>query len=535
MPQPQLQNTQRSPVLLSSYGVLAACAFVFPAAYLVYRGVTEDASPLNLLLTRKTLQPLWGSLRLAVSVSVSAMALGTALAWLTARCDLPAARLWRVLLPLPLVFPSFLSAAAFIYALNPGGLINDLLATVGIDQTLEMRGFFGAWVVLTLITYPYVYLPVVARIRQLSGTLEESARLLGDTAFMVFCRICLPQMASAMAAGTLLVFLYTVSDFGAVQLMRYDTLTRVIYSNRLINQPVALSLSLILMAAAVVVVLTERMISRRLPEGTPTRVSPPIIYSLGSWRTPALGFVGSSLVASMGVPMLSLLYWAYRGILLSLRNERVVAIGLSQVVEATVNTIGVGLVTAVVAVTTVLPLAMLLGRFRSRVGSVAHTVVITMFALPAILVALSVRWALHLDVFSSLAAFGMVFLIFAYVVRFGSLAMGVSLLAVRNVPAQLHEAAQVLGASAFRRFLKVDSPMLAPALFAGAGLVLISVMKELPISLLVSPLGFRTLAMHIFHSAEEGFIAEMGMMAIVLVVALFILIWLLRVFYEDVY
>ncbi|GIS34508.1 MAG: hypothetical protein Ct9H90mP5_09570 [Acidimicrobiaceae bacterium] len=63
--------------------------------------------------------------------------------------------------------------------MNPGGLLNRFFSTVGGDQTIEMRGFFGAWLVLTLFCYPYVYLPVAARFRQLPRSLEESSRVLG--------------------------------------------------------------------------------------------------------------------------------------------------------------------------------------------------------------------------------------------------------------------------------------------------------------------------------------------------------------------
>ena len=146
--------------------------------------------------------------------------------------------------------------------MNPGGLLNRFFSTVGVDQTIEMRGFFGAWLVLTLFCYPYVYLPVAARFRQLPRSLEESSRVLGQTPIRTFRKIILPQAGPVIAAGTLIVFLYTISDFGAVQLMRYDTLPRSIFTAQLANQSVALALSLILLLLAGVIVLSERIFSR---------------------------------------------------------------------------------------------------------------------------------------------------------------------------------------------------------------------------------------------------------------------------------
>ncbi|MED5362082.1 MAG: iron ABC transporter permease, partial [Actinomycetota bacterium] len=106
---------------LRVFGLVTAIAFAFPGVYLVWRNFTSGADPLGLLFSNQTLQPLWRTIYLAGLVSVSAACLGTALAWLTARTDLPFRKLWRALLPVPLVFPTFIGAAAFIRALSPGG------------------------------------------------------------------------------------------------------------------------------------------------------------------------------------------------------------------------------------------------------------------------------------------------------------------------------------------------------------------------------------------------------------------------------
>ncbi len=517
-----------APPLLRVAGLALALAFAFPGVYLVYRNFAEGADPAGLLISDRTLGPLWRSVRLAVSVSGAALVLGTALAWLTTRTDLAWRRLWRVLLPLPLVFPTFVGAAAFIHTLNPGGLANDLLAGIGLDRTPELRGFYGAWLVLTLMTYPYVYLPVAARLRQLPGSLEESARVLGETALKVFGRICLPQIATAMGAGTLLVFLYTLSDFGAVQLMRYDTLTRAIATNQLANPPVALALSLLLLVLAALVVLAERRFSRSLPDAATVQSSRPMVYDLGRWRIPALGFVALSAGAGVGAPLVALVDWAARGLVRSATGGRSLTIDGAKVLEATTNTLGASLVAAVLSTAAVLPIALLVGRYRSRLGSFAHAVVVSTFALPGILIALSMRfWTLRSDLAFELLNDTMALLIFAYMVRFGSLAMGVTLVAVRSVPERLHDSARILGAGRLRRFFSVDLPMMGPGLLAGTGLVLLSVMKELPISLFVSPLGFFTLTTQIFGSFEEAFIAEAGIMAVVLVGLSFVLTWFL--------
>lgn len=510
-----------APRALRVSGALLAVAFTFPAAYLIWRNITNDADPLGLLFESTVLGPLWRTIQLAVTVSIAAAVLGTSLAWLTVRTNMPGARVLRAVLPIPLVFPTFIGAAAFIRTLNPGGLMNRALETVGIDASFNLRGFFGAWLVLVLFTYPYVYLPVAARLRRLSASLEESARLLGDSAGQAFRRIVIPQIATSVLAGTLLVFLYAVSDFGAVQLMRYDTLTRAIETRYLAQPGVAFALSLMLLILAGVVVLSEQRTTRRMEIDPSARVSRVVTYSLGRWRFAALGFVTLVIVLGVLAPVAALLDWASG-------NGRPLTIDSGDVVAASLNTVWVSVVTAVVGVAAVVPIAVLVGRHRDRVGRYAHAAVIATFAVPGILIALALRfWTLRAGAVINALADTHALLIFAYVVRFASLAMGIVLVAVRSVPDRLHDAAATLGAERWRRLRTVDLPLMAPGLAAAAGLVLLSTMKELPISLLISPIGFRTLATRIFGSFNEAFVAEAGVMALVLVAMSSVLTWFL--------
>lgn len=295
--------TRESPLPLRLLTLVASVVLAGPAIYLVIRNFTAGSDPANLLFSERTLAPLWRTIVLATLVSVSTATLGTALAWITTRTDLPGRRIWRVLLVLPLVYPTFLGAAALVRTLNPGGLVNDALENLGVERTPTLQGLWGAWLVLTLLTYPYVFLPVSARLSQLSGSLEHSARLLGDSPRRVFQRIVLPQIAGSVAAGTLLVFLYTISDFGAVAILRYDTLTRSIETNAL-NRPVALALSLILLLLAGAVVLAERFAQRRRQSTTiSVRADNVVAIPLGRARPLALLVVGLATTLGLLAPL----------------------------------------------------------------------------------------------------------------------------------------------------------------------------------------------------------------------------------------
>jgi len=518
---------KQAPWALRVPGFAVAIAFAFPGLYVVWRNITNDSDPVGLLGSSDTLDPLGRSLQLGVLVSAAAALIGTTLAWLTTRTDLPLNRVWRVVLPLPLVFPTFIGAAAFIRTLNPGGLANDILDNFGIESTFQLRGLFGAWLVLTLFTYPYVYLPVAARLQRLPGSLEESARVLGDSAGQAFRRIVLPQIAGAVSAGTLLVFLYTISDFGAVQLMSYDTLTRAIFTNQLIRPDVAFALSLVLLILAIVVVAGERRATRSRAGGQTARSTRLVRYELGRWRRPAMGFVCFVALLAVGAPLLAIGDWAIDGLLRATRNGRPLAIRREQVVEAARHTLETSVLASIAAVAAVLPIALLVGRYRSRVGSASHAVVIGSFALPGILIALALVWVGRTGIVGDWFSGSKFALIFAYVVRFGSLAMGITVVAVHAVPDRFHDVGATLGADRVRRFFTIDLPLMMPGLLAATGLVLLSTMKELPISKLVAPDGYLTLATRMFNAFEESFVAEAGILAVVLVLMSGVLSWFL--------
>jgi iron(III) transport system permease protein len=505
--------------------------FAAPLLYLVRYTVTGDndlAWLWDVYSSERTLTPLWQTLRLAAFTAVSAAAVGTALAWLTTRTDLPLRRLWAALAPLPLVFPSFVGALALMAAIGPGGLLASPLGEIGIEA-VRPEGFWGAWAVLTLFTTPYVYLPAAARMVALPPSLEESGRLLGKRPLTVFRTVVVPQVSGAVQAGALLVFLYSVSDFGVVVMLRYETLTRSIYSNRLLAQDRSVALALLLGLLALTVVVLERMVARRQPgtlEGV--RTGRPLQYSLGRWRWPAFGAVVAWLTLSLGLPLAALAMWARRGLTgdgsaLADQGDR----GLGDLVEPAANTVGISLVTAVVAVAVVLPIAYLSARHRGRVSDWAHGLVSSGFALPGLVVGLAViTWALELP--RSVGFYQTLpLLVFAYVLHQGALSLRPAQVAVSAVPQRLDEAARMLGAGRLRRFLTLDLPLMLPGLAAAGGLVLLTTMKELPITLLVQPTGFDTLATHIWHDAESAFLAEAGLTSLVLVALSGVLTWLL--------
>jgi iron(III) transport system permease protein len=321
------------------------------------------------------------------------------------------------------------------------------------------------------------------------------------------------------------VFLYVVSDFGAVSLVRYDTLTTRIESSK--TTDTALVLGLVLALVALLVVVGERVIGRRrLHTEAVGAGRRPFQAHLGAWKAPAVAFAGLVVTLALVAPLAVLSQWAWRG----LRAESGIGtVEPADLFEPALNTAGVAIVAALVAVLAVLPIAYLTTRHGGRPAGVTNALVVSGFALPGLVIALSVTyWLLRAPLGANLyQTFPP--LIFAYVVHFGAQALRSSQVAVSGVPRRVDDAARSLGASRWRRLRTVDVPLMLPGLAAAAGLVLLSTMKELPATLLLAPTGFDTLATRIWSATESGSFGRAGMASLILVAISGVLTWLLTI------
>lgn len=511
-PPAEHHSLTRAGLGLRLLAVVTTVAFAVPFLHLL----TKAGDAPEVLGADGAWAPLWRTLQLAVAVTLACALIGTAMAWVTMRSDIPGRRVLRVLAALPLVIPSFAGAAALVAAFARGGLLDELLSPLGVGSLPEVRGFAGAFVVLCALSYPYVYLPVAARLGGLPPSLEESAAMMGLTRWATFRRIVLPQITSSMTAGSMLVFLYVASDFGAVQIARYDTLTRQIYASRLLHPEASATFGLLLALVALAVTVAERAVARRQGTSAPWTGRPASVLRLRRWRPVVTVFAWGVVVFTLVAPVVVLGWWAVRGAapgaLRSQAGSLWVPLG---------NSAWVSIVAAVVTIVVVFPLAWLSGRERSRLAGWLGSVVTAGFALPGLVIALSLvtvflRTPLYLTY---------VPLIVAYAAHFGGQALRTMTVTVGSLPARVSDAARLLGAPRLRRWWAVELPLLAPGFAAAAGLVLLATLKELPATLLLAPIGFETLATRIWSSTEDVFLAEAGEAAVVLIALSGLLTW----------
>ncbi|MDQ3249993.1 MAG: iron ABC transporter permease [Chloroflexota bacterium] len=497
--------------LLWGVGALVAAALLLPAGYLLMRAIGAGEAAWQGLLRVRTLETLLRTLWLAVTVTAAAAAIAVPLAWITVRTDVPLRRLWATLAPLPLVMPSYVGAYLMVSALGPRGVLQQVLeAPFGIERLPALYGFPGALITLTLLSYPYLLLSLRAALLRVDPALEESARSLGDGAWRTFWRVTFPLLRPALGAGGLLVALYTLRDFGAVAIMRYDTFTRVIYAQyQSFDRSQAALLALIVVAVTVLFLLLEAQTQRRARnvQGSLNSARLPTLIRLGRWRWPALLFCATIVFFSLVLPALILVYWLGRGLL---AGELITGLG-----GATWNSLlasgGAALVTTLAA----LPVAVLVVRQPGLLSRLLERLTYAAFALPGIVIALALVFfgANHAPwIYQTLPL-----LMLSYGILFVPQAVGSLRAALMQIHPSLEEAARSLGRSPARVFATITLPLLRPGLSAGASLVFLTTIKELPATLLLAPIGFKTLATAVWSAVAEAFFAAAAAPALLIV------------------
>ena len=483
-------------------GVIAAL-MLLPTAYLILRAFGVGIGhAVEMLAQPRTLQVIANSAVLALLVTGLSLLLALPLAWLTVRTDLPGRRAWSILSVLPLVYPSYVGGYAFVATMGPRGIVQDFLEPLGIERLPSVYGLPGATWVLTIFTYPYLLLAVRAGLRNMDPALEEAARNLGYGAWQTFRHVTLPALRPSIAAGSLLVALYVLSDFGAVSILRFNSFTRAIYVQYVssFDRSLAAVLSLVLVVMTILLLFAAQRFQGqqrlyRAGVGTARTLHP---VPLGRWRMPALLFCTGVVTASLILPTAVVTYWLMRGVQ---AGE-----SLLPVWAAAGNSVKAAVLAGAVAVVLALPVAYLAVRFPSRYSLLVSQAVYLGYGLPGIVIALSlVFFGAN---YAPMVYQTLVMLIFGYTVRFLPQAMGNVRTGLMQISPRLEEAGRSLGVGRRVMLRRITLPLLRPSIWTGAALVFMSTLKELPITLLLGPTGFTTLATQIWAAADEAFFAR---------------------------
>lgn len=506
------KGSYNPPLSLVLAALVVALAMMLPIGYLTLRTVNVGEEVWSLLFQTSTIQVLINSVLLALVVTILSTFIAVPLAFITIRTNLPGRRFWSIATLLPLVIPTYVGSFVIIAALGPrGSILQNWLASFGIERIPSIYGWSGTVLVLTLFTYPYILLTVRASLHNLDPALEEASQSLGYNHLKSFFKVTLPHLYPSIAAGGLLVALYTLSDFGTPSLMRFNSFTRIIYVQyqSTFDRSMAAVLALLLVLVAVIILFLEYRVRGKIRYYSTSVGSKrhARIIELGRWRWVAFFFcfivVGIALIMPLGV----IIYWLVRGFS---AGESFMPVG-----QLVLNSVYVSGLAAFMVIPAAFPVALLAVRFSSFFSNLIERSTYIGFAMPGIVVALALVFfgANYATIFYQ----SVVMLIFAYVVLFLPQAVGTMRSSLLQLNPRIEEAARSLGQSPFQTMRLVTVPMMRSGLLTGIALVFLTTMKELPATLLLAPTGFSTLATRIWSTTNDAFFSQAAALALVLI------------------
>jgi iron(III) transport system permease protein len=505
----------RPPLFITLAAGVVSIAIALPLVYLVIRTIGIGGEELWELISRpRNISVFWDSALMAATVTLFSALIAVPLAFLTVRTDLPGRRFWLIATTLPLAVPSYVGSFALIATLAPrGSFLQLLLEPLGIEELPSIYGFPGTVLAITLFTYPYLLLSVRSGLQGIDPSLEEAAQSLGYSRKKTFFKVVLPQLKPSIIAGSLLVALYALSDFGTPSLMRFDAFTRVIFTQykASFNRNSAAALSLMLVILVLLILWLEYRVRSRAAYYSRGSASlrPPKITKLGIWKWPAFTFC--LIVTSLGVvlPVGITSFWLIRGF-----NS---GYSFPNLLPAALNSIYASGLAALAAIIFALPVAILSVRFPSKITAIIERCTYIGFGLPGIVVALALVFfgANYLPfLYQTLPM-----LVFAYLVLFLPQTVGTVRSSLLQVNPQLEESARSLGRTAWQSLRDITLPLVQPGILSGAVLVFLTAIKELPATMLLAPIGFNTLAVQIWQATEDVDFADAasGSLAMLLV------------------
>ncbi|PRO67013.1 ABC transporter permease [Alkalicoccus urumqiensis] len=485
------------------------------------------------------------TLTLAFFTGVFSIAVGTTLAWLVSAYEFPFRNTLKWALLMPLAIPPYIGAYAYHGMLNYTGIVQRTFRnTFDVDvnqQYFDIMNMPGAVFIFTIFLYPYVYAITRAFFARQATTLIENARVLGSGPVRTFFRIVLPVSRAAIVGGVTLVMLEVLNDYGVVSYFGIQTFSTAIFQTWYAFDDLdsAIRLAGILMGLVLTFLLLEKVLrGRRQYSYSTAKVSPLTPQVLKGWKKwTALGFTGTVFLLGFILPILQLLYWGvltYEAIFsaqfLALIRNSTLAAGISAtlvvifaVIIANFTRVSPGWFSTITARFTVLGY--------SIPGAVIAVGVISLFIftdeqLQPVYEASGASTALVLST-------SLIMLVFAYVIRFMAVGYNSIESGFEKIGRRYSEASRTLGMSWTQTFLKVDLPMMRAAIFSGFILVFVDILKELPLTLILRPFNFETLASTAYRYASDERIQETAVPSLFIILVSGIAMYVFHILIEK--
>ena len=544
----RLDGIDRSLPVWAAAALALVLLMALPLGWLAYMSVSGESGPTFAHYRRALGDPaigkaLWNTVVLAFWVGIVSVAVGAPLAWLTARTDVPGKRLIRSLVLASFVTPPFLGAFAWVMLAGPNaGLLNKLWRglTGADDALLNIFSMPGLVFVVTIYTFPYVYIMIANTLALIASDLEEAAAILGAGRLMVALTVTLPMVAPAVVSGFILSVLQALALFGSPAILAlpagFHTITTQVWSLFQFPPKVELAAAVsipLLLATALLLFVQKRLLGRRGYAAVGGKGAERRIIPLGIWRYPALlaclAVMACAIFLPYGVLAKAAFSRAWAQPLtrnnLTLANFSFTFFEYSATQAAILNTLELGVMTACVGA----GLVALLSYITSRKLVVGHQVVAFLALAPVVIPGVVLAVALFIAYTRPpLLLYGTLWILFvAYLTKEMPVGYAQSDATFRSIPSELEDAGRILGAGRLRVLADITAPLARSGIIAAWCFIFIGVIRELSASIILFTPSTKVMSVVIFDLKEEGqfgAIAVLGLFMLAMTFATVVLV-----------
>ena len=484
---------------------------ILPLLYLLFKITFEFNLFFDFIFNTTILKLSLNTVSLIILVVIFSILISLPLAFLNVRTNLPFAKYLTSISVLPIALPSYVMATTQIEIWSKNGWVHNFFKMFfDMNSFPSFYGLPGSVFVLSLITYPYVYIGLSAMFRRFDYQMIDASRTLGDSPFATARKVVFPLVKPTVIAGSLLVSLYVLSDFGAVSLLRYNTFTIAIFNrmyNSISNYGV-LEISLLAVLFCFIILTIETKTKNEARHFSNSNLSDLKKIDLGAWKWVIFPISLIPLIFGFILPVSVLIYWLIIGF-----GENM---GFIDVIQPTLNTLFISSVSAVFITIVCIPLLITIRKNIKIFSFLIDKVSYIGLSLPGVIVSMSL-------VFFCINYFDYIYqtfivLVLGYFISFLPAALGPIKSSMTQIDPKLEDASFTLGASKIKTYYNVIVRLSSPGFIYGGVLVFILCLKELPVTLILSPIGFQTLATEIWSSASEAFFVKTALASIILVV-----------------
>lgn len=474
-------------------------------------------------MTSRVGQSVAGSLLLALTTAVGGAVIGVPAAYFLARYKIPFSKVWVILFTLPLVIPSYISAYSYLAAFGKYGFYEEMFGHAFIFQVKE--SLFGAWISMVMVNFPFVFLLTYSSLLNLPASIEESASTLGLSRRQILFRIILPNIKIPIISGMLLIALYSLSDFGTPALMNYRTLTFELYrfwdTGRL-NQSSIFSLLLILIAF--IILISEALLNRNSHYSLKNKSCRPAaksnLSSVG--KTGVLAFFSLVVFTAIILPFATIIYWALQG-----KQKFRLPENLGDIAS---NSLTLAIFTALFALIFALPFSWFAVREKGIFSFAADKVSFLGNMIPGAVIALAlVSFFVSFKIGDFTFYQTLAMPVLGCAIRFLPQAVSALKTSLVQINPGLEEASMTLGEGPGSTFRKITLPLMGSGIFSALALVFVLTIKELPITLMLSPPGKRYLTGTIWDYIDDAEYSRVAVPALtILIISAVSLFFILR-------